>query len=223
LANYGSGNTTASVVIFPAYTSTWAAVQEVASVGSVIVDNPQFEVAKSFPTSPIITEGTSVTRTTDAGLYTWPIPTVVSTLLAATGTMLCLWTPQYGLSQFITGSDRGIISVSNSTTSLLLQLSASGNLSSYDGSTSTNADAFTYAKNKTYIVAVRWGYTDSGAKYQVGVCVDGTWTWGTQAAFDGAFTDAGTLYLGHTNTCPFHIKNIYFYPLLTQAQVEAMF
>ena len=41
--------------------------------------------------------------------------------------------------------------------------------------------------------------------------------------FDGAYTDSGTIGLGIDSVIPFHIKNIYFYPLLTQAQVEAMF
>jgi len=223
VTNDSSGNTGAVIYLYPCHTTALNLAGSVAPVGSTIVDNVQLEAGKISATSPIITEAAAVTRNTDDS-YSWPIPTVVSTLLATTGTMLCLWTPGYNYSDFVSGSSHtGIVSAINNSSSFLWAAYTTGLLYSFDGSATATGPSLSYLAGNTYIVAVRWGYIDSGAKFQVGILINGTWSWGTGASFDGAFSDTGTLYIGQTIENPFHIKNIYFYPLLTQAQIEEMF
>jgi len=69
---------------------------EVAATGSIIIDQAQVELNQSFPSHPIITTTTAVSRTDEAGYPTWTIPasgsgTIFSEDLSAeiaTGTLI---------------------------------------------------------------------------------------------------------------------------------------
>jgi len=74
--NDSSGNVTAYLYLFPANTTVWANTATVVdAVRSMIYDWGQFELNKKFPSSPIYTEGSAVTRATEGGGYPrWNLP-----------------------------------------------------------------------------------------------------------------------------------------------------
>jgi len=71
--NNSSGNTSLQVSIYPAVTTTWGTTES-AATGSIVIDWPQVELNSSFPSSPIYTEGTAVTRSSDILTYPDQIP-----------------------------------------------------------------------------------------------------------------------------------------------------
>lgn len=66
--NNGSGNIKGQADFYPAWTDTFGS--DVTTTGSAILDQAQVELNASFPTSPIITAGTTVTRSADVATIT---------------------------------------------------------------------------------------------------------------------------------------------------------
>jgi hypothetical protein len=66
VTNNSSGNIIATVLLYPAITTNPPAT-EASTVGSIIADQMQLELNRAYPSSPIITEATAVTRATEAG------------------------------------------------------------------------------------------------------------------------------------------------------------
>ena len=217
-----TNNTACTVYIRPAYNDDFSQTASAQTLGSIVVDYPQFEEG-SVPTSVIPTVASAVTRNTDIANYTWPIPAAISAMLADEGTVICLVTPGIGNSDIVT-NNQGILTAYLGTNGLFaFGTGNGGSIYGSDATTYPKAPA-TWIRGQTIILAIRWGYDDSGIKYELGSNLGSGWSWGTQEAFDGAFTDTGTLYIAAANIqFPFHIKNIYFHGLLTQAQVEAMY
>jgi len=140
---------------------------------------------------------------------------------ATEGTLVFLLTP--GFSESIVATNgTSFVSSANSNSSLS-SIDLNGTLYTYDHSTYCYGTNFSFVRGQVIPVVVRWGYDDSGTKYEVGYKDStGSWDWGTQQSFDGSFNDDGTLCIGRSVYYPFHIQNIHFYDLLTQAEVEAM-
>lgn len=69
VANNSSGNVTARVTMYPAYSGTLGGAADGSITGSVIVDQFQLELNTSNPSSPIVTEASSVTRSEERLTY----------------------------------------------------------------------------------------------------------------------------------------------------------
>jgi hypothetical protein len=94
-------------------------------------------------------------------------------------------------------------------------------LSSYDKTTVAQSLAF-YVANTWTKISVIW--PSSTGKYKVGADVDGAGiAYGSEAAFDGAFADSGTLTIGYALYAPMWIEWIKIYnKLVSDAQINAM-
>ena len=220
IANNSSGNTGAFMYLWPSFNSDGTGTEDETAIGSCVIDFVQFEENQLYPTSPILTTASPVTRNTDAGQYTWPLPDAIDTMLADEGTVVCLWTPGFD-SAAVTSGNHDIINVNDLSANSIFLLDSNDRLYTYDG-TLYHSRVLSWARGTTYIVAIRWGYDDSGIKFDVGYSDGSGWTWSVGGAFDGSYLVGTALSLGNTEF-PFHIKNIYFHGLLTQAQVEAMY
>lgn len=127
------------------------------------------------------------------------------------GTILLDFTPLHAAADG-TGTGSSIISVSDADVSVLYYDYTNTNFESADGTNTAENDE-TIAALTTYTVAVRWDVTaNGGAGYlKVSEKHGGTWTHGTETAYDGAFTLGDYLRLAYGNEYPFAIKNIRIY------------
>jgi len=158
-------------------------------------------------------------RPSEANTITLTTPAAVSAALAGTGTLVVNWMPSW--SKEAIASNVGIVATSNIYASLLYVLSTTGAVRTFDGTISVGSEAV-YVANTWTPLAVKWpSDTD---KYKVGVDVDGAGiAYGSEAAFDGAFADSGTLTLGHSLYGPMWIQWIRIYnKVLTDAQINAL-
>ena len=175
----------------------------------VYATGAQIELGK-VPTALIPTTTATVSRAADANVFTLP-QSVKNILSTAEGTAVAEgalvargFVPQFSTAEV--AADTGIIA---STTSLysLLYYTSSGQLRSYDGTSSVNVAA-TIVAGTAYDVAVRWNSATN--LYQVGYKLSSatSWTWGTAGAFDGAFAMATNLAPGYQGYYPFQIGTV---------------
>ena len=137
----------------------------------------------------------------DNGLK-YSLSSALQASLADEGTMIVEWTPGFAWDDIPDNTYAlGVVACLDNGSSLLFldRYGGSGKFGSNDGTTNARS-VKSWASGTTYRIAVRWGYEDSGTKFQVGV-KDGTWSWGTAASFDGSFTIGGDseLKLGYGN------------------------
>lgn len=72
--NDGSGNTDLEFRFWPAFCATINGAQDNSLTGTQIVDQAQVELDQAFPTNPIVTTVSAVSRTSEGGCLTWSIP-----------------------------------------------------------------------------------------------------------------------------------------------------
>ena len=157
-------------------------------------------------------------RATEANTTTLGIPTAVSNALAASGTIVIKGRFAFARAA---GVVTNILASAAATNSLVYTTTAAGNITSNDGTTiAENAGAYT--ANADWKIALKWpSDTD---KYRIGIDVDGAGiVWGTEVAFDGAFTATANLILGYVLHGPTWIKWVKIYDkVLTDAQINAI-
>lgn len=153
----------------------------------------------------------NTTRATEAAYPQYAMSSALQAAVADEGAALVWVRPGFACDDMAAGTTAGLISCHGYINSLLfLGRGGDGNgriAYSYDGTT-TSGVQLNWAANTGYWIAVRWNKTTS--KKQVGYAPvsTGVWTWGTEIAFDGAFSTDNVLRIGYGNEWPLHIKNI---------------
>ena len=202
---------------------------------AIIVDCNQLEET-AYPTSPIPTTTSPVTRTADAGTAadnggSWTITQALKNILDdaepggaptdSQGTLL--FEVKWGCDESVfTATSRGIISLRNHGSSIGYFNNA--NFLANDQSNTTQIAHPAFFAGDVIYYAVRWGDVDGNANdISVGFKeAEGTWGFGTPATYDGEFTLGTDLRLAFSNIYPFHIRNIRFYDeAFTQAEIAA--
>ena len=185
------------------------------STGSCVVDWFQLELNQKFPTSPIYTEGSTVTRATESGYPRWNIP---SGIFDATGTMVIRWRPSYNESDIST--DSGIAGVTNTVASLLYHDVSGNGIASHDGTTEATK-GLAFSSGTWYKLALEW--PSSANKYQVGVDSGSGISWGAEVVFDGAFTEGSYLQLATSLLGPVYMRKVQLWKrILTDAEIDAL-
>jgi len=91
-----------------------------------------------------------------------------------------------------------------------LYVDNAGRVETTDGTNTANID-IDFASGDSLIVAITWDKT--GDSIRIGAEESGSWTWdSSSAAFDDKWALGSDLLVGDSNTYPFNIKRIYFYP-----------
>lgn len=211
MPNNNTGNTTAELRIYPAFSEDGAAGVTTAT-GYIIADWAQLEFDQAHASSPIPGGSSRATQAGDASDngVSWPLASLSSRLtdcLSASGSMLVQLRPEGA----INNAGHGIVSFGNS----IAYQGSNDRISAYDG---TNIIAITniLAVATWTLLAVTWGnsalkmYAKKGA---------GAWQTDT-GVFDGAWA-LGTLRLFLSNQYPFWMKKLKFYDAaLEQSAIE---
>jgi hypothetical protein len=173
--------------------------------------------ATPYPTSYIPTDGTQVTRTTEAadGTYgvSWTMSNALKDVLTDTGgadtdtdslgTVVFEWVPSYNAAD--SSTDSGLISAANGKYNLLIHTGNGLNFQANDG-TNTNTNAETIVSGQEHILVVRWHKSNSDLS--VSEKNSGTWTHQAASDYDGSFSLGNSLWLHYGNEYPAHYKNI---------------
>ena len=171
-------------------------------------------------TAPIVTAGASAARSADA--VTFPISSIAGGFPQTAGTAMVAWRPKFAQSNIGTAAFN-IFGVNNSTGGMLCHASGrTTTLSSSDGTNEAQTSALAWSADTLYYLATQWNNSGvpvnslATGKMRVGYSTDLiTWTWGTAANYDGAFT-LGTapndkLFLGYSTAYPHWIRNVRLY------------
>ena len=170
------------------------------------------------PTSYIATSGGAVTRATESGEPHFTLPTG---LFNTKGTAI-VWV-RFGYVESITPNNTfsGIVSVSNSTASLLRNMTTGGGTARFEthhGGGTANIN-FNWAANIWYKLVVKWSSTT--LKMRVGVDSGTGINWGTEQAFDGSYALGTHLRLGYDLFSRMHLRKLYlFKDVLTDAKIN---
>jgi len=157
-------------------------------------------------------------RLSEANTTTLAIPADVATALAATGTIVIKGRFAFARAA---GVVTNILASAAATNSLVYTTTAAGNITSNDGTTiAENTGAYT--ANTDWKIALK--FPSDTDKYRIGIDVAGAGiAWGTEVAFDGAFTATANLILGYVLHGATWIKYIKIYDkVLTDAQINAL-
>lgn len=148
-------------------------------------------------------------RASEAGTVTLAIPAAVAAILAGTGTVVV--EAMFGFAR-AAGVVHSILSTDGNTASLMYTTTTAGNLSSNDGTVVAETTA-AYTANTWTKIALK--FPSSTNKYKIGADVAGAGiAYGTEAAFDGAFTAGANLVIGTALYGPMWIRQIDFFPRL---------
>jgi len=135
------------------------------------------------------------------------------------------WVPGYSMDPVnISGNSQSIISVQDNANSILChQIAANhGYLVSATGGTAV-VNPFDWASNTSYDLAVRWSSATNLMQVGYKLSSASTWTWGSTAAFDGAFTLGTSLNIGYSPSYPFEVGRVQFFnSWLSEAQLAWM-
>lgn len=125
---------------------------------------------------------------------TWATPAAVSSALAGQGTLVLGFVPAVNKADAVSGM--GIFGCQANDNSLVAYSTGAGGIFySTDGTNYPNVN-FAFSRGVLYLLGVQWGRT--GNKMRIGYrAAGGDWVWGTETAFDGAFTSTGTLYAAY--------------------------
>jgi len=157
-------------------------------------------------------------RLSEANTTTLAIPADVAAALASTGTIVIK--DRFAFAR-AAGVVTNILASAAATNSLIYTTTAAGNITSNDGTTiAENTGAYT--ANTDWKIALK--FPSDTDKYRIGIDVAGAGiAWGTEVAFDGAFTATANLILGYVLHGATWIKYIkIFDKVLTDAQIDAM-
>ena len=208
LDNDSTGNVTARLYVYPSVTDV-IGTANVAATGSIVVGHTQLELNTSVPSSPIETNGATVTRSEDLLMYQH------ENMLEGVGTNLVTHT-------IVQGAPTLTI-LGNATTRMfpgMYQVAVIGNqyrVRSYDASsadvTSASAGTYTYDPTKlnTHNAGVHWS-TDSG-EFESGVSTKTGNALTGGVSYDGTFhhsVDIRILNNGVTTVVGF-VRNIMMY------------
>jgi hypothetical protein len=135
----------------------------------------------------------------------------------AIGTMLVEVVPRFAFT--LNSTSANIITLTNSTDSLLYASPSADDWRAHDGTQGASAnstDADPTGDGTVFRVMVRWDSTvvaPTTGKLQVSDSRDGGVTWldGTATDFDGGFALGNTLYIGYSNNYPFEIRKLMFF------------
>jgi len=180
--------------------------------------------ATPYATSYIPTTTIPVTRTADA--HQWTMSTAFKNLMGNVAdspfTMVCEWTPKFNGAD-IGGASYGVVGIAGNQYGAMY-LGAGPMLKAYDG-TNVSSLVEDWAKDTTYIYALRVFADNGDFDFEVGEEHGGSWTWdASPATYDGSFNPSTDLIIGYNNEYPFNIKNIYFWNTAKlQAWIEANF
>jgi len=157
-------------------------------------------------------------RLGEANTTTLAIPAAVAAALADTGTIVIKGRFAFARAA---GVVTNILASAAATNSLVYTTTAAGNITSNDGTTiAENTGAYT--ANTDWKIALK--FPSDTDKYRIGIDVAGAGiVWGTEVAFDGAFTATANLILGYVLHGATWIKYIKIYDkVLTDAQINAL-
>jgi hypothetical protein len=175
-----------------------------------------------YPTSYIPTDGTQVTRTTEAGAtgvtgVSWTISSDIQTALANNGTLVVDWQPGFASADG-SGTGTAIITFEPSATGFIYYDFTNTDLEITDSTNTVTVDETVAAQ--AYTLVGRWHKVNDDLN--LSKKESGSWTHGAAGAFDDTIPHTGNvLWLQYANEYPTHYKNIYFYDeYLTDAQVE---
>lgn len=162
----------------------------------------------AVPSSPIITQGTPETRAIDT--LSWA--TVPAGFSNDAGVALLDATPQFAVGD-MAALNYGLLTLTTSAISFLYMRPNAGNgeLRAFDGANLATAlfdGGGGPTSGSTYRVAARWNSTTG--KQQVGI-KNGTWSFGTEANYDGIYNNAATpdrLQVALTGLLPMTLKNL---------------
>ena len=158
-------------------------------------------------------------RLSEANTTTLAIPAKISTMLAAgIGTIVIKGRFAFARAAGVVAN---ILASASATNSLVYTTTAAGNITSNDGTTiAENTGAYT--ANTDWKIALK--FPSDTDKYRIGIDVAGAGiVWGTEVAFDGAFTATANLILGYVLHGATWIKYIKIYDkVLTDAQINAL-
>ncbi len=167
--------------------------------------------------SYVPTSGATATRATESGYPSYDLPLG---LFNAEG--LCSVWVRFGYPWGIVGPPGigyGIISVSNSTSSVLKNRSA-GLFQSYDGASTPNVN-LNWAANTWYKLVIKWSSTT--LKMRVGYDSGAGIVWGTEMAFDGSYTLGASLRLAYGLFGPMWMRDLRLYDRIpSDSEINSM-
>ena len=202
--------------LLPAVQTTDSGAWNNTLTGSCIVDWVQTEQYTSIPTSPM--PGNTTRATEGGGNINWPI---TGNFNNANGSLILEFIPE---SAKHAASNRGLVSVDGTAPSASY-MDTTGLLASNDG-TNVASSATAYVA-EPITKAIRW--STSLNQLQVGVLLKGqygaTWSWGTAAAYDGAFTLGAliSLAIGMDEPIVFRNPPIIYSKCLSTTEIEQKF
>lgn len=186
----------------------------------------------------IKTTGSTASRAADS-LY-WTMSASVSDLFdgnagtndtdgASEGTVLCTWTPMMNQAAGPANDySKGVLSTKTSPTSLVYHHHDGGALYRYVAYDDTNSPSLiNQTADRSTNIRRLVIFSKSLNILQVGVKKNGSWSWSSTTAYDGAFYISDTpakLYIGINNPYGFWIKNIRIYnSALSTSYIEGKF
>lgn len=223
-----SGNGTSLITITNLLPSQWTRIA-VISDGPVVAGNLNLYVknrisgavvgdynhiwgagiyAGSVPSTHIPTVAAAVTRASEAGNISWPIS---GNFNQSQGMLVVDWRPGYASSDFLSPDAKGLVALQAATTPTVLYAARSSggaaSVRTYDEANQGDA-FFDWASDTTYRLAVRWNA--ASAKLQAGRkgLINGSWAWGSEVAYDGAFSLGTLIRLFHSNNLPNTLRNL---------------
>jgi len=119
------------------------------------------------------------------------------------------WVPGFSYADLDTNFNKGIIASADLEYGLLY-IYYNKQLAIYDG---TNIGLITvnFVSGTSYDLAVRWSSATNLMQVGYKLSTASTWTWGSTAAFDGAFTLGTNLNIGYSPSYPFEVGTVTFY------------
>lgn len=211
--NDGSGNVGMSWIFYPAYSATIDGAADTSLTDTCVIDQAQVELNQAFPSRPIITTTTAVSRTSEAGYPTYTLP---SGVFNADG--CCVFWLMPGFAETSISADCGLIST-NASAAMGVFLDVSGNGIGINDGTTEVTKALSYSMNTWYKVAWKW---DVGGNHSVTYdSGSGLVTWAA-GAFDGVYTAGAKLSFGDSLQGPIWIKNAeIFTRILTDSEIDS--
>lgn len=212
--NNTSGNVTAAIYISPAGCNVWGGAVNVASTGSIVVDQLQLELGLSYATSPIPTAGAAATRAAES--LSLPATAVLG---ASEGTVEIDYLPRYPSGQGLHAGTAYLLGHSSSQIAIYI-----GATTLYAGLPGWGGGrVISFAAGQPLRMTLAWKVGDGGTFWCGGLSFTPL-TFSAPAPTSGV--TAGTLFLGSldgvANHCGGEIVAVRFSSARrTQADVEA--
>ena len=175
---------------------------------------------QDVPDSIVVTDGASASRVTEAYYPRWTMNAALQNCLQSAGTVIMEWIPAFD-SDKPSATSRNILTTGIGNSDIVC-FNNSQTIMSYDGTNLTYVNTGGWSQGDIFIIAVRFGYEDSGTKFQLGLSTNGgAWTWSSQSTFDGAY-DTPTLAIGKSTGVPALFGRVIIYDtVMSQAAIES--